>query len=241
MIKSSKYIVAALVAVAFTSEVRADLTGSLETQAVSNYTYHGRVLDSNPVFVPKLSLQAPVFTGGSLQFSTEQILGTKGSTYYRTQYNAGLALTHGRFVVTPGFQVDAFPERDAKNSQSVTARVSFDDTGLLPLSLRPTLAFEKAVDPKGGNWYELSVSPGQTNGKWTVTVPLAVGVGSNSYYTSTDKDVHYAYASAGLSASYQVTDRFSVKAGSAYYNTDSKVGNSKNSFLSSNLGVAVSF
>lgn len=242
MTKTKYTIVAALVAAAFTVQsAKADLTGSLETNVVSNYTYRGQVLDTNPVFAPKLSVQTPLFAGGSLQLAAEQLLGTKGSTYYRTQYNAGLALTAGRFVVTPGFQVVAFPNRDARNTQSVTARVSFDDTGLLPIELRPSLTVEKGVDPKGGSWYELGVSPGKTYGKLALTVPVALGVGSNGYYSSADKDTHYAYATAGLNAAYQVTDRLSLKAGAAYYTTDSRLSNSSSSFVQTNLGVAVSF
>jgi len=57
------------VAPALTQTAKLDLTGLLETSLVSNYTYHGQLLDSNPVLVPKLSLQSPLFDGGTLLFS----------------------------------------------------------------------------------------------------------------------------------------------------------------------------
>lgn len=242
MTKTTYTTVAALVAAALTTQAaKADLTGSLETSVVSNYTYHGRVLDTNPSFVPKLNLQSPLFEGGSLQFSAEQIVGTAGSTWYRSKYDAGLALTFGRVTLTPGFEVVAYPNRDDNNTQSVTARLSINDKGLLPLTLNPYVYTSHAVDPRGGYYYEVGVAPGKTFGKLDVTVPVTVGASSESYYVRSGKDVSYAFAGAGLSLVYPVTDRFSLKAGATFYTTDSRLSNSSANFVSSNAGVAVSF
>ena len=232
-------IVAAIFAAFATAN--ADLTGSLETSVVSNYTYHGQVVDRNSVFVPKLSLQSTLVEGGSLVFSVEQILGTKGSTYYRTQYNAGIALQLGSFTLTPGYRINAYPDRDKETTQSVTGSLTFNDSGLLPVSLKPTLAFEKATDPRGGSWYEASVSPGKTFGKLDLTVPIAFGAASNGYFTPSNKDLHYCYASVGVAATLRVTDKLSLKAGVTGVTTDNRLGNASNNFVQSQLGVAVSF
>jgi hypothetical protein len=172
-------------------------------------------------------------------------VGTQGSTWFRSQYNLGLALQQGRFTLTPGFQVTAWPERDSKNSQSVNLRVALDDEGLtsvLPTTLNPYAYVSSKVDPKSGNYYEVGVAPGKSYGKLDLTVPVAVGVGSQGYYSGAAEDeTHYAFTSVGVAATYKVTDRLSFKAGSTYFNTDSRLGNGKNSFVSSNVGVAVSF
>lgn len=258
MTKLKHTIVAALIAVAFTSGAlagsankpigpdislapKSDLTGSLEVKAVSNYVFRGQVLDTNLVFAPKLDLAYPLFDGGTWQASAEQVIGTKGSTYSRTQYNTGLALSLGRFVLTPGFQVVAFPSRSGDTTQSVTGQVSFNDAGLLPVTLKPYVAFQKDIDPKGGTWYEVGVAPGKNLGKLEVTVPVAVGASSNSYYTYSNKDLQYAYASAGLAGVYHVTNRLAVKASVVGYTTDAKLANSSKDFVSTNVGVSVSF
>lgn len=235
-------IVAALIAAALTPQAaKADLSGSLENNVTSNYVYRGQVLDSNPVLVPKLSLQLPLLTGGTLQLSTEQVLGTKGSTFYRGQYNVGLSLNTGRFKLTPGYQVVAYPGRDAANTQSVTARVEVDDSGLFPVKLNPALSVEKDIDPKGGYSYEGSVAPGKKFGKLDVSTPVALGVASKGYYSNSNDDTHYAYASVGLSSVYHATDRLALKAGVTYYNTSKRLSNASDNFVSATAGVAVAF
>jgi len=224
-----------------TPTAKAGLTGSLETSYVSNYTYHGQLIDSNPVFVPKLNLQAPLFEGGSLKFSAEQVVGTTGSTWFRSKYNVGLALNAGRVTVTPGFEVLAYPGRDGNNSRSVTARLALDDKGLLPLTLNPYVYASHAVDPRGGYYYEVGVAPGKSYGKLDVTVPVRVGASSENYYKSSGHNATYAFAGAGLAGTYHVTDRFALKAGVTYFTTDTRLGNASNSYVQSTAGVAVSF
>jgi len=257
MTKTKHTIVAALIAAAFTSgsyagsssvvgpelslAPKSSLTGALETKVASNYTYRGQVLDTNPLFIPKLDVQASLFNGGSLQFSAEQLVGTKGSTFYRGQYNAGLALSLGRLTVTPGYQVTTFHDTGQKDIQSVTTQVSLNDTGWFPVSLKPTVSFVKDTDPKGGAWYEAKISPGKSFGKVDVSVPVSVGLSSNGYYTVQNKDIRYAYASGGLSTVFHVKDRFALEAGASYYTTDSTLRNSKSGFVTSNAGVSVSF
>jgi hypothetical protein len=258
MTKLKHTIVAALIAAAFTSgalagstdkpissnvstTAKSDLTGSLEVKAVSNYVFRGQVLDSNPTFAPQLNIAYTLFDGGTWQTSVEQLIGTQGSTYFRTQYNTGLALSLGRFVVTPGFQVVAFPNRDGATTQSITARVAFNDAGLLPFALNPSVSFQKDVDPQGGSWYEAGIAPGKNLGKLEVTVPVAVGASSNSYYTYSNRDLQYAYASVGVAGVYHVTDRLSLKGSVTGYTTDTKLANASTNFVSTNVGVAVSF
>jgi hypothetical protein len=257
MTKTKHTIVAALIAAAFTSGAlagtaslvgpdislvpKSDLTGSLEVKAVSNYTFRGQVLDSNPVFAPKLDLAYPLFEGGTLQASVEQLIGTKGSTYSRSQYDAGLALTIGKFVVTPGFQVVAFPGRDSNTAQYVTGRVALNDAGLLPVTLNPYVSYAKGVDPKGGSWYEAGVAPGKNLGKLELTVPVAVGSSSNGYYGAVSRDLQYAYTSVGVVGVYRVTPRLAVRGSVTGYATDTTLANASNNFVTTNVGLVVSF
>lgn len=254
MTKTKHTIVAALITAALTTGAYAgsvtvptkspstpNLTGSLETRAVSNYTFRGQVLDSNLAFVPKLNLQAQLFEGGTLLFSAEQVVGTKGSSMFRSEYNAGLALSLGRFTVTPGFLAVRFPNEDGRNFQSVTGQVSFNDEGLLPIALKPTIAVSKDTNPNGGLWYEASVSPGTKFQNLELVFPVAVGLASHNYYGFANDSVKYAYASAGVNGVYHVTPRFALKAGVVGYTTDSQLANKNKNFVTTNVGVAVSF
>lgn len=242
MNKTSHTIVAALMAAAFTNQtVRADLTGSLETNVVSNYTYHGKVLDSNPVFCPKLNLQVPLFAGGSLQASAKQVVGTTGSTWYRSDYNAGLALNVGRVTFTPGVEVTAYPDRALDNSTGITARLSVNDQGWSPLALYPYVYTSRAVDPKGGYYYEVGVNPGTSFGKLDVKVPITLGASSKNYLAKAGKELTYGFTGVGLNLVYHVTDRFALSAGSTLYTTDSRLSNSSNNFVQNQAGVSVSF
>lgn len=256
MKNKSHIIVAALVAAALTVGAQAGstsstpppprqstvLTGSLETSFVNNYTFRGQVLDSNPSFVPKLSLQASLFDGGSLLFSAEQVVGTKGSTLFRSQYNAGLAISLGRLTVIPGFQVVHFPNSDGKNIQSVTGQLLFNDEGLLPISLRPSVIVSKDTNPNGGVWYEASISPqAKVCKNLELTFPVALGLASEHYYGFAQPNLRYAYASAGVTGVYHITNRFDLKAGVTGYTTDTQLANRSKNFVSTNVGVSVSF
>ena len=259
MTKTSNTIVAALVAAAFTSSAHAghsavkpavsapsesSLTGSLDVNVASDYVYHGQKLDSNPVVVPRLSLAYPLTEGARVEVSVQQVLGTRGDSWYRTQYNAGLALKIGSFTLTPGVELANSPSNSFKDSQAVTARLSFDDSGLnlLPLALNPYVSVLARVDSGKGSTWEVGVAPSKSAGKLLLSVPVAIGAGASEYYTAGKSSLHYAYASAGLSATYKVTDRLSLNASSVAYTTDDRLGNSgKGNFITSRAGVSVSF
>jgi hypothetical protein len=267
MTKTKYNIVAALAAVAtLTTSVLAgtptktanvsvtapstNLTGKLETNFISNFTYQGQVLDSNPVVVPRLSIEYPLFNGGSLQLSTEQVFGTRGSTVFRSTYNVGLALNVGRFTVTPGYEFKEFPGGDqgtrvnfqgVNAAQTITGRVSFNDQGLLPVALNPYGYVSRAVEPVGGTFYEAGIQPGFDLGKLKVGFPISVGVGSANYWTPSNNDATYAFTSGGVSLVYNVTDRFALRASSTYFNTDKTLGNTSRNFVQNSAGVAVSF
>lgn len=257
MTKTTHTVVAALFAAAFTASAfagqttakteaskptRSDLTGYLETSWTSNYVFQGVKLDSNPTFVPKIGLQYPLFEGGTLQATAEQVVGTQGSTWFRSQYNVGLALDFGRLKVTPGYQVVNWPNGDGGNAQWVTGRFAFDDSGLTPVALQPHVLVNYSTEPRVGTYYEAGVSPGTTLGGLEVRFPVAVGVGAGGYFDATSNGVNYAFTSAGVALSYNLTPTLALKAGGTYYNTDSKLGNSgTGKFVTTTVGVVASF
>lgn len=220
------------------------LTGSLDVSYIGNYTFRGQVLDTNPTIVPKLTLRAPLVDGVAIVGAVEQAFGTKGSALFRSQYNVGVQLDLGRFTVTPGYEVFSFPDSNSvPDTQVVTLRLNFDDVGLgLPFALNPYVDFGKGVSGVNtGTRSEVGLSPRVTLGKLDVSLPMAVGWSYNSYYPGYPQNTKYAYTTVGVSGEYHVTERLSVKGLVAGYNTDSKLGNKSNNFITTNLGVAVSF
>jgi hypothetical protein len=220
------------------------LAGSLDVSYVGNYTFRGQVLDTNPVVVPKLSLSAPLTDGIKLVGSIEQVLGTRGSTLFRSQYNVGVEVQVGRLTVTPGYEIFSFPNAaGVPDTQVATLRFNLDDTGLvLPFNLNPYVDLGKGVSGvNSGTRGEVGVNPRLLTGKLDVSLPVAAGWSYNSYYPGYPQSAKYAYTTVGLAGEYHVTNRFSVKGLVAAYNTDSKLGNKSNNFITTNVGVAVSF
>ena len=241
-----KYIIttiAAIFAALTISNTNANVTGSLEVNHTTNYTFRGQVLDTNPTVVPKLTLSAPLAEGVSLVGSIEQVIGTKGSAFFRSQYNVGVKVQVGSFTITPGYELFTFPNSTGvPDTQIVTLRAELDDAGLvLPFGLNPYVDLGKGVSSNTGTRAEVGLKPKLLSGKLDVSLPVAVGFSQNSYYQGYPQNAKYAYATVGVTGEYHLTDRLSVKGLVAGYNTDTKLGNKSNNFITTNLGVAVLF
>jgi hypothetical protein len=239
-----KYIITTIAAIfaAFTTS-NANVTGSLEVNHTTNYTFRGQILDTNPTVVPKLTLNAPLAEGVKLVGTMEQVIGTRGSALFRSQYNLGVEVKVGRLAVTPGYEIFSFPNIvGVADTQIATLRFDLDDAGLvLPFGLNPYVDLGKGVSANTGTRAEVGIRPKLTLGKLDVSVPIAAGFSHNAYYPGFEQNVRYAYTTVGVAGEYHVTDRLSVKGLVAGYNTDSKLGNGSNNFITTNLGVAVSF
>lgn len=240
-----KYIITTIAAAfaALTITSNADVTGSLEVNHVTNYTFRGQVLDTNPTVVPKLNLSVPIADGVRAIGAIEQVVGTRGSALFRSQYNVGLELKLGSLTVTPGYEIFSFPNTvGTPTTQIATLRFNLDDAGLLlPFSLNPYVDLGKGVSGNIGTRAEVGISPKFTLGKLDVLLPVAAGFSHNAYYPGYAQSAKYAYTTVGLAGEYHVTNRLSVKGGIAGYNTDNKLGNSSNNFVTTNVGVAVLF
>lgn len=220
------------------------LTGSLDVSYAGNYTFRGQILNTSPTVIPKLTLNAPLVDGASFIGSIEQAFGVRGSSLFRSQYNMGLQVRAGRFTVTPGYEIFSFPDATTGTTMQIaTLRVDLDDAGLaLPFGLNPYVDLGKGVSGvNDGTRTEVGISPKLLSGKLDLYLPVAVGWSYNSYYPGYPQNAKYAYTTVGIAGEYHVTQRLSVKGLIAGYNTDSKLGNQSNNFLTTNVGVAVSF
>lgn len=240
-----KYIITTLAAVfaAFTVTSNANMTGSLEVNHTTNYTFRGQVLDTNPTVVPKLTLNVPLTEGVKLVGTMEQVIGTRGSALFRSQYNVGVQVQVGKLTVTPGYEIFSFPNTaGVPDTQIATLRFDLDDAGLLlPFGLNPYVDLGKGVSSNTGTRAEVGLRPKLVTGKLEVSLPVAVGVSQNTYYPGFPQNVEYAYTTVGVAGEYHVTDRLSLKGLVAGYNGNTKLGNNSNNFVTTNLGVAVSF
>lgn len=240
-----KYIITTVAAIfaAFITTSNADVTGSLEVNHTTNYTFRGQVLDTNPTVVPKLTLNAPLVDGVKLVGSIEQVIGTRGSTLFRSQYNVGVEVKIGSLSVTPGYEIFTFPNAaGAPTTQIATLRFDLNDAGLLlPFGVNPYIDLGKGVSANTGTRAEVGLRPKLLTGKLDVSLPVAVGMSHNAYYPGYEQNVRYAYTTVGLAGEYHLNDRLSVKGLVAGYNTDTKLGNGSNNFITTNIGVAVSF
>jgi len=224
---------------------------------VSNYVYRGTLLDSNPVVAPHVSLSIPTHLSlpgvddVTLKLDTTQVFGTKSppTTWNRSEVSAGVALTKGRFTLTPSYQIVSSPNGNLQDAHGVGIKLEYDDSSKAckdtckGIALKPYVStyFGLEGNPgngsKTGNYYEVGVAPSTKVQGVTVALPVAVGLGARGYYNN---EKTYGYTSVGLNLSKEVAKNVAVVAGATYYNTDHAF-NGKSDIVSTRVGFAVSF
>lgn len=218
------------------------LYGTYDVSVNSNHEYRGQVLDTNPVIDNVLTLHLPLQKDVSLFAQTQQVAATKGTGLFWSNYKGGVNFTFGRLIVGPGYEVITNKNKDL-TTQSVITDIYFDDSGLfLPFALNPSLSLGKRVSGKSGTRYELGIEPVlYEKGPVKVVLPAAVGASSSRYYNDSLREFFYGYAAVGVATTYKLSDKVSVTGTVAGYNTDAKLNNKTNNFISTQFGVGVSF
>lgn len=217
----------------------------LNTDVVTNYTYRGMLLDSNPVVRPGFSVALPLslsfVDSAKLIAQTTQTFGTKtpNNNWYRSDSQFGISLTQGKFTLTPAYVVINSPQGTFKSSQGINVNLEYKDE----LGLNPHGTVFVGTDGKSGNgtssgnYYEVGVEPSKKIGNVTVSVPVNVGFGGSNYYKN---DQSYGYTSTGAKLQYAITPRASLYTGATWYNTSSNL-NSKTHNWSTTTGVSYAF
>ena len=144
-------------------------------------------------------------------------------------------------TITETYQFFSSPNDRFTDSQALNSKLSFDDADLLgAFALHPSVSLtheldgKQAIDTsvaanagfvaKHGNYWEAAVAPSYSAGPVTVTLPLVMGFGSQSYYQKNG----YAFTSAGLNVAYTLPvsksyGTWTANVGATYYTIDNKV------------------
>lgn len=224
------------------------VSGVVGIEAASSYINKGRQFDSNLVFQPFAAVILPtkLELGGvklSVVGSTKQNLHTQNTLrgLARSEYNTGIVLNKDRFTLTSTYEWTTSDNNWFPDAQGVNLTLSYDDSGVLPVALKPyakTYLGVKRNNQPVGNYYEVGISPSVHVGTTDVSFPASVGFGNRNFYVGGER---FGYASVGVSTSTPLTDRISLVTGITYLNTNENINaGNKNLWLTS-AGVVVSF
>jgi len=173
------------------------------------------------------------------------------SAWFEHDVTPSVALSFGKVTITETYQFFSSPNDQFDDSQALNSKLSFDDADLLgAFALHPSVSLTHEVDgkqvgtkSKHGNYWEAAVAPSYSAGPVTLTLPLVMAFGAQSYY---DKN-GYAFTSAGLNVAYTLPvsksyGTWTANAGATYYTLDSKVvGTSANRDVVAQGGLGVAF
>jgi len=245
------------------------ITGDLGLNVVSAYYFHG-VMENNhsASFQPYADIFLKAYEGdGALNkvvfglgvwesYNTDakyQHVGNN-SAWFEHDVTPSVALSFGKVTITETYQFFSSPNNQFPDSQGLSSKLSFDDADLLgAFALHPSVSLTHELDgkqangntSKHGNYWEASVAPSYSAGPVTVTLPLVMGFGSQSYYQKNG----YAFTSAGLNVAYTLPvsksyGTWTANAGATYYTLDSKVvgnGTTANRDVVAQGGLGVAF
>jgi len=184
----------------------------------------------------------------------------KNSAWFEHDVTPSVALSFGKVTITETYQFFSSPNDRFTDSQALNSKLSFDDADLLgAFALHPSVSLtheldgKQAIDTsvaanagfvaKHGNYWEAAVAPSYSAGPVTVTLPLVIGFGSQSYYQKNG----YAFTSAGLNVAYTLPvsksyGTWTANAGATYYTMDVHVvGNNANRDVVAQGGLGVAF
>ena len=229
------------------------ISGKLSVDVVNAYVFRGVLQDKNMAVQPTLTLGAPVELGLGLdasmvKFTTMQSFHQSAPVegWMRSNVDLGISLTKGDFTVTPSYQFFNSPNASFTAGQGINVRVDYADKGLFGLpALNPyanaffTTSGRVGNGPRGGNYYEVGIAPSTKVGATTVSLPVALGLGSRGYYASND---NYGYTSVGLQSLTPLAERVDLRAGVTYTNSSNGInGPSNQNIWTTSVGLGVSF
>jgi hypothetical protein len=223
-------------------------SGFYGINALSSHINKGTEIDNNPIFQPFAGITVPTkleLAGvkTSVVLETRQNLHTDKnlSVWARSEVNAGILLSKNRISLLTTYELVTSPNKSFDHSEGLNFTLSFDDSGLAPISLNPRVKAYVGINSgfeSLGNYYEVGVAPSFVTGKTTVSFPVNLGVGSKNFYKDNER---YGYSSVGLSTVTPVFKNTALVAGVNYLNTNDKINSGKKDFWLTSAGLVVSF
>jgi hypothetical protein len=158
-------------------------------------------------------------------------------SWYEFDFTAGVSFTFAKnFTFTPSYYTFLSPNDGFDTFQGINLKFAYDDTDLLgAFALHPYVQVLFELENKAGSgsdegiYYEIGVAPSVPVGPITLTFPLTVGLGTDSFYgqlntrTGRVEDETFGFFSAGVSAGYTLKfipecyGTWTVNAGYTYY------------------------
>lgn len=188
-------------------------------------------------FVNAVSLNLGLWSS----INSHKVTESSTSSWYEFDYTAGLAVTFAKnFTLTTSYFEFTSPSDAFTTARSINLNLAYNDSELLgAFALKPHVAVLFEVDGHAGTagdgaaggangiYYEFGIAPSVAlikEGSFpvTLTIPVNVGFGNNSFYASSG----YGYVSAGLNVAVglgfvpKCYGTWTANVGATYYNLE---------------------
>ncbi len=244
-------------------EPKSRWSGDLGVTVVSQYISRGLIFENDGAIVqPYADLYLNLYEGEGFLTSVTLNLGIWSSlhsrhtdagavsggnsslpAWYEFDYTVGVSFGFAKyFSITPSYFEFVSPNDGFDPVRALNIKLAFDDSEFWggKFALNPYFTYYREFEGKAGNgsdqgsYYELGLSPGFELGPVGISLPVAVGLGSDEFYAD---DETFGFASAGLAASYGLTfipkefGEYTLTAGATYY----YLGDALNDFNNPNV------
>jgi hypothetical protein len=149
------------------------------------------------------SVSVNIGTWNSLHTGDAGSDGPSGKLWYESDFYTGASFGFGSTTVGVTYTAYTSPNQAFGTVKELSFRVGVDDSGLGRFSVRPYALLAQELDGQAdgganeGTYLELGIGPGYSRSKFTVAVPVKVGLSLNDYYEGISGDETFGFLSVG--------------------------------------------
>jgi hypothetical protein len=150
------------------------------------------------------SVSVNIGTWNSLHTGDAGSDGPSGKLWYESDFYTGASFGFGSTTVGVTYTAYTSPNQAFGTVKELSFRVGVDDSGRLgKFSVRPYALLAQELDGQAdgganeGTYLELGIGPGYSRSKFSLAVPVKVGLSLNDYYEGISGDETFGFLSLG--------------------------------------------
>jgi hypothetical protein len=150
------------------------------------------------------SVSVNVGTWNSLHTGSAGLDGPSGELWYESDFYSTFGLGFGRTTLGVTYTAYTSPNGLFGTVKEISFRLAVDDSGVLgAAAVKPYMLLAQELDGQAdggtseGTYLELGVGPGYAASRFSVTVPVKVGLSLGDYYEGLNGDETFGFLSVG--------------------------------------------